>query len=80
MLSGENGVHHEHGKQGGSKNNDGQHGRLAASPAQSLTLMEEQGVHGEDKILSADSSKVKVAVIATDEELMIATDTYNLVK
>lgn len=39
-----------------------------------------EGVHGEDKILSADDSKVKVAVIATDEELMIATDTYNLVK
>jgi acetate kinase len=39
-----------------------------------------EGVHGEDKILSADESKVKVAVIATDEELMIATDTYNLVK
>jgi len=39
-----------------------------------------EGVHGEDKILSADDSQVKVAVIATDEELMIATDTYNLVK
>ena len=39
-----------------------------------------EGARGVDKILSADSSKVKVAVIATDEELMIATDTYNLVK
>ena len=39
-----------------------------------------QGTRGVDKILSADGSKVKVAVIATDEELMIATDTYNLVK
>jgi acetate kinase len=39
-----------------------------------------KGARGEDKILSADGSKVKVAVIATDEELMIATDTYNLVK
>ncbi len=38
------------------------------------------GVHGEDKILSAPDSKVKVAVIATNEELVIATDTYNLVK
>ena len=38
------------------------------------------GARGVDKILSADESKVKVAVIATDEELMIATDTYNLVK
>jgi acetate kinase len=39
-----------------------------------------EGTRGVDKILSADNSKVKVAVIATDEELMIATDTYNLVK
>ena len=39
-----------------------------------------KGARGEDKILSAEGSKVKVAVIATDEELMIATDTYNLVK
>lgn len=38
------------------------------------------GVHGEDKIISAPDSKVKVAVIATNEELVIATDTYNLVK
>ena len=35
-------------------------------------------VHGENKILSKPSSRVKVAVIATDEELMIATDTYDL--
>ncbi|MDE6570415.1 MAG: acetate kinase [Alistipes sp.] len=39
-----------------------------------------KGVHGEDKILSAPDSKVKVAVGATNEELVIATDTYNLVK
>ena len=32
------------------------------------------------KLLSAPDSRVKVAMIATDEELMIATDTYNLVK
>ena len=37
-------------------------------------------VRGVDKILSAPDSKVKVAVIATNEELVIATDTYNLVK
>ena len=35
---------------------------------------------GVNKLLSKADSKVKVAVIATDEELMIATDTYNLVK
>ncbi|WP_417016027.1 acetate/propionate family kinase [Alistipes sp.] len=39
-----------------------------------------RGTRGVNKILSKPESKVKVAVIATDEELMIATDTYNLVK
>ena len=39
-----------------------------------------KGARGVDKILSAADSKVKVAVVATDEELVIATDTYNLVK
>ena len=39
-----------------------------------------RGVRGVDKLLSKADSKVKVAVIATDEELMNATDTYNLVK
>lgn len=38
------------------------------------------GARGVDKILSAADSKVKVAVVATNEELVIATDTYNLVK
>lgn len=37
-------------------------------------------VRGRDAIISDGRSKVKVAVIATDEELVIATDTYNLVK
>ena len=35
---------------------------------------------GSDTIISTGNSKVKVAVIATNEELVIATDTYNLVK
>ncbi len=39
-----------------------------------------RGARGVDKILSKPESRVKVAMIATDEELMIATDTYNLVK
>ncbi|MFI3259822.1 MAG: acetate kinase [Rikenellaceae bacterium] len=39
-----------------------------------------KGARGVDKILSLPSSRVKVAMIATDEELVIATDTYNLVK
>ncbi|MEG2370788.1 MAG: acetate kinase [Alistipes sp.] len=38
------------------------------------------GVRGVNKILSTADSKVQVAVIATDEELVIASDTYNLVK
>ena len=38
------------------------------------------GARGVDKILSAADSKVKIAVVATNEELVIATDTYNLVK
>lgn len=35
---------------------------------------------GTDTIISAENSRVKVAVIATNEELVIATDTYNLTK
>ena len=40
--------------------------------------MQENQVRGEEAIISADDSKVKVVVIPTDEELMIATDTMNL--
>ena len=39
-----------------------------------------KGARGVNKILSAADSRVKVATIATNEELVIATDTYNLVK
>ncbi len=39
-----------------------------------------RGVRGEDKILSKPSSRVKVAVVTTDEELVIASDTYRLLK
>ena len=39
-----------------------------------------KGARGVDKILSTPASKVKVAVVSTNEELVIATDTYNLVK
>jgi acetate kinase len=35
---------------------------------------------GTNTIISTEESKVKVAVIATNEELVIATDTYNLTK
>lgn len=36
--------------------------------------------HGDNAILSTADSKVKVAAIATNEELVIATDTYELTK
>ena len=38
------------------------------------------GVRGKDKIPSATDSKVKVAVVSTNEELVIASDTYEIVK
>ena len=37
-------------------------------------------IHGKEAIISTPDSKVKVVVIPTDEELMIATDTMSLVK
>lgn len=37
-------------------------------------------VRGKEKLISAEDSKVKVYVIPTNEELMIATDTYDLIK
>ena len=37
-------------------------------------------VKGKEKCISKEESKVKVYVIPTNEELMIARDTHNLVK
>lgn len=37
-------------------------------------------IRGRNAIISTPESKVKVAVVATNEELVIATDTYNLTK
>lgn len=37
------------------------------------------GVHGTEAVISAPGSKVTVCVVPTDEELMIATDTMDLV-
>ena len=34
----------------------------------------------EEAVISADDSKIKVVVIPTDEEWMIASDTQSLVK
>ncbi len=38
------------------------------------------GVKGQDKVLSTPDSKVKVVVASTDEELVIASDTFRLLK
>ena len=35
-------------------------------------------IHGEEAVISTPDSKVKVVVIPTDEEMMIATDTMNI--
>ncbi|MDE5948803.1 MAG: acetate kinase, partial [Prevotella sp.] len=35
-------------------------------------------IHGEEAVISAPDSKVTVVVVPTDEELMIATDTMDL--
>lgn len=46
-----------------------------------LTLdAEKNKVRGKETFVEADSSKVKVMVIPTNEELMIARDTVELVK
>lgn len=37
-------------------------------------------VHGEEAVISTPQSRVKVLVVPTDEELMIATDTYEIVR
>ena len=41
---------------------------------------EANNVRGEEAVISAPDSKVTVCVIPTDEELMIAKDTMNLLK
>jgi acetate kinase len=37
------------------------------------------GVRGKETIISADDSKVTVCIIPTDEELLIASDTMDIV-
>ena len=39
-----------------------------------------RGKRGTDNEISAEGSRVKAAVVCTDEELVIAKDTYRLVK
>lgn len=41
---------------------------------------ERNNVRGTETLISADNSKIPVYIIPTNEELMIATDTYNLAK
>lgn len=38
-----------------------------------------KGVRGQDKVMSTPNSKVKAVVVTTDEEMVIATDTFNIV-
>lgn len=45
-----------------------------------LDKVKNEQIRGEEAIISTPDSKVKVVVIPTDEELMIATDTMQLVK
>lgn len=45
-----------------------------------LDVEKNNTIHGEEAIISTPDSKVKVVVIPTDEELMIASDTMALVK
>ena len=44
-----------------------------------LDTAKNAGIHGEEAVISTPDSKVKVVVVPTDEELMIATDTMELV-
>ena len=44
-----------------------------------LDVEKNAGIHGEEAIISTPDSKVKGVVVPTDEELMIATDTMELV-
>lgn len=41
---------------------------------------EKNNIHGETAVISTENSKVKVLVVTTDEELVIARDTKSLVK
>ena len=43
-----------------------------------LDVEKNNTIHGEEAIISAPDSKVTVVVVPTDEELMIATDTMEL--
>ena len=45
-----------------------------------LDAEKNKGIRGEEAIISTPDSKVTVCVIPTDEELMIASDTMNLLK
>ena len=43
-----------------------------------LDVEKNKAIRGEEAVISTPDSKVTVCVIPTDEELMIATDTMNL--
>ena len=62
------------------------HKKIREGICNQLTFMgveidpEKNNVRSEEKLVSKDSSKVKVYVIPTNEELMIAKETERLVK
>ena len=41
---------------------------------------EKNNVRGKEQLITTEDSKVKAYIIPTNEELMIATDTYDLIK
>ena len=41
---------------------------------------ERNNIRGKETLITADNSKIPAYIIPTNEELMIATDTYNLTK
>ena len=43
-----------------------------------IDVEKNKGIHGEEAVISTPASKIKVVVIPTDEELMIASDTMAL--
>ena len=41
-------------------------------------ILEKAQIHGKEALISTPESKIKVAIIPTDEEVMIARDAYKM--
>ena len=52
---------------------------IAEARSKFSALIDEIRLGGEDVVISKPDSRVTVAVVATDEELAIAIDTYKIV-